>query len=308
MSVDPSIIANKMQKIDTGLTQKEVNYFDPLQLNGDIRLGDFVFNTIDEDGIVWVIQDIEGWWTPPEPEMPDYSRGNADGSYDTRGRWTARQLTLNGTFLVPDRSFVPLARLRLQNAMNLVYQGTWLRVDESNYNKASWVRLSGKPRIDTVNARGRTEFSIPLKAPDPIKYSWNPFDVDFGFSYAELPALNLSTGAIGNTLVDNLGNIPVACTITISGPLTNSAFLFNSTRGELIRIVVPLGADDILEIDTFDNVVYLNGEFEGARLYIDPLADWIKLSPGFNSIDFYDFGNFDSTANARISFRSGWIG
>jgi hypothetical protein len=308
MSLDPNVISEKMHRINTGLTQKEVNYIDPLLLNGDIRLGDFTFNTIDDDGIVWVIQDIDGWWSPPEPEMPDYSRGNADGSYDTRGRWTARQLTLNGTFLVPDRSMVPLARLRLLNAINLVYQGAWLRVDESNYNKAAWVRLSGKPKIDTVNARGRTEFSIGLKAPDPIKYSWSTFDVDFGFTYVDLPALNLTTGAIGNVLVDNLGNIPVAATIQVTGPVTDSAFIFNSTRGELIRIVEPFGSDDVLEIDTFDNTVYFNGNFEGARLYIDPLADWIKFSPGFNSVDFYDFGNFDSTASARISFRSGWIG
>jgi hypothetical protein len=298
----------KSHQINTGLTKEPVNYFNPLKLQGDIKLGDFVFNTIDEYGIVWVLQDLEGWWGHPEPQVPDYARGNADGSYDVRGRWNARELTLTGTFIVPDSSYVPLARQRLVDASNLVYRGTWLRVNESNYSKVAWVRLSGRPRIETVNARGRTEFSIGLRAPDPIKYSWNDLDFADGFDVVNLACLNVDTGALGNVLVENKGNTPVPATFRVFGPTTDNAFVQNTTRNELILLTEPIISGSVLDIDTYDNSVALDGEFSGARVMIDPLADWIKLDPGYNSIDFIDFGNFSSTATLQIYFRSGWIG
>ena len=308
MTVDPQLQSVENFRVNTGLTKAPFPNITGLELKADIKLGDFVFNTIDEDGIVWVIQDVEGWWGHPDPEVPDYPRGNMDGSYDVRGRWSARQLTLTGTFLVPDKSYVPLARQRLVDASNLVYRGTWLRLDESNYSKVAWVRLSGRPQIKTVNARGRTEFTIGLRASDPIKYSWNDDDIADGFDIVNLACLNLDTGAIGNTLVENIGNTAVPANIRIFGPTTDSAFVQNTSRTELILLTQPIPAGSVLDIDTYDNSVALDGEVSGARVYIDPLADWIKLGPGYNSIDFVDYGDFSSTATMQIYYRSGWIG
>ncbi len=308
MTVDPQLQAVENWRVNTGLTKAEFPHITGLELKADIKLGDFVFNTIDEYGIVWTIQDVEGWWGHPEPEVPDYPRGNADGSYDVRGRWASRQITLSGTFTVPDKSYVPLARQRLVDASNLVYRGTWLRLDESNYSKVAWVRLSGRPQMRTVNARGRTEFSIGLRAPDPIKYSWNDLDFADGFDVVNLACLNIETEALGNVLVENKGNTPVPATFRIFGPTTDSAFVQNTTRNELILLTEPIPSESVLDIDTYDNSVALDGDFSGARVMIDPLADWIKLDPGYNSIDFIDYGDFSSTATMQIYFRSGWIG
>lgn len=308
MSLNPLTQDIEQTTLNRALTKEQIDYVDPLLLRGDIKLGNFTFNTIDEDGIVWVIQDIEGWWGPPDVELPDYPRGNADGSFDVRGRWAARQLTLTGTMLPPDRSYVPLARQRLVDAANLVYEGNWLRVEESNYTKVSWVRLTERPKIETVTARGRTEFQIGLKAPDPIKYSWNELDPENGLSFVPLNALNNSTGSIGSTTIENIGNTPVPVNIQVSGPLTNNALLQNATTGGLILFTKTLESDDVLTIDTFYNSVQINGDYIGGRSYIDPLADFFKLDIGFNIIDLIDSGEENSTASAGIRYRSGWIG
>lgn len=310
---DYTELAWKNHQIDTGLTKQPVNYFDPLKLQGDVILGGFVFNTIDEFGIVWTIQDIEGWWGPPDPEVPDYKRGNFDGSYDVRGRWSSRDIVISGTFLVPDSTFVPLARQRLVDAANLVYRGTWLRVNESNYNKVAWVRLASRPQIRTTNARGRTEFSIALRAPDPIKYSWNPEDQD-GFDSIPIPALSDFTP--GEGIIENVGNTPVPISLQIAGPTSDDLRITNEERSELLAVVRPLSSEQTLIIDTYDNSVYIldetdpnNPQSYGARTYIDPLADWIKLGPGFNTISVIDYTNFsNSTGGATIFYRSGWIG
>lgn len=303
----------KNNQINVGLKAEAINWFNPLQLNGDVILGDFVFNTIDEDGIVWTIQDIDGWWGHPDPEVPDYKRGNFDGSYDVRGRWNARELTISGTFLVPDKTYVPLARQRLVDATNLVYRGTWLRVNESNYNKVAWVRLSGRPQIRTTNARGRTEFQIGLRAPDPIKYSWNPADQD-GFNSVPIPALSDFTP--GQAIIENVGNTAVPISIVISGPTSNDLRITNDDRSELLTVVKQLTEFQSLYIDTYDNSVYLldetdpnNPQSYGARAYIDPLADWIKLGPGYNAVSVIDYTDFStSTSGCTIYYRSGWIG
>jgi len=305
--VDPTLQSYENTQVNRGLTPEPYPHITGLKLQSDIILGEFVLNTIDSDGIVWVVEDIEGWWNVPDPEVPDYPRGNADGSYDVRGRWGFRQLTLSGSFIVPDSSYVPLARQRLINAANLVYRGTWLRVNESNYNKVAWVRLSGRPMIQTVNARGRTNFSIGLRAPDPIKYSWNYDDPD-GFDIANLPILDLE-GAPGQAVVENVGNTPTPCNIRIFGPVSAGTVIQNATRLELIILREDIPSESVLDIDTYDNSVSLDGEVSGARSLIDPLADWIKLNPGLNLVQYYDPNNLvGSTATAQIYYRSGWIG
>ena len=58
-----------------GLTPLPQPHLTGMKLQEDISLNDFVFNRIDEFGVVWVITNIEGWWTLPSPEIPDLKRG-----------------------------------------------------------------------------------------------------------------------------------------------------------------------------------------------------------------------------------------
>ena len=209
-----------------------------LKLEGNIILGEFIFNTVDEDGIAWIITDITGWWTHPDAEVPDIERGWGDGSYDVQGKYRARNLSIEGTFLVPDPSFVEAARDKLVAATNLVYQGAWLKTG-NNPIRSSFVRLSGGVNIETINTRGRTNFSIGLRAPDPIKYSWNDASPD-GYDYVEVPAKNLNLGYSGTGTLTNIGNYGVPCVIEVSGPITSPAQIYNRTTNQLIIVTQSL--------------------------------------------------------------------
>jgi hypothetical protein len=153
-------------------------YVTGLKLERDVILGNLVLNRIDTNpasstyNTIWVCTDIEGWWEVPAPEVPNIPRGLDDGSYDVRGRWLAREMTLRGTILPPSKSVAPYARQELLSALDIVYKGVWLRVKEEPMRSA-YVRMVGKPTITNTNARGKIEFSIPLRAGDPIKYGWN---------------------------------------------------------------------------------------------------------------------------------------
>lgn len=227
--------AKEFELLNKSLTPVEEPIKTGLKLPGDIVLGDFAFNTVDEYGIIWVVTDITGWWNSPSPDMPSIERGYGDGSYDVQGRYSARDLTIEGVFLAKDPSLVEAARDRLIEATDLVYKGVWLKTGTDPV-RASFVRLSGGVDIQTENARGRTKFSIGLRAADPIKYEWNDSEPD-GYTIVEIPAKNLTTGASGKETIDNIGNYKVPIYIEVIGPIISPATIFNKTTQELILVV-----------------------------------------------------------------------
>lgn len=374
--------------VDRSLIPLPQPHLTGMKLQADISLNDFVFNTVDEFGVVWIITSIEGWWQHPSVEVPDIKRGWGDGSYDVKGRYNARDIVLEGVILTPNPSLLAAARARLINATNLVYSGGWLKTNE-NPTKASYVRLSGDPKIETVNARGRTEFSIGLRAADPIKYEWNSADAD-GYFTQEILVKSASPARTGKATITNSGNYGVSTYITVVGPLVGPSYIENETNQEFINITGTLRAQtsktinniglvdglatvgttaahglvagdlvtisglgapyngdqivasiigtastsvqftfevsganagygaasgslvygpDTLEIDTYNRVVYLNGEYYGARTKLEVYNDWVTLSPGANVISFYDNGvASNSAAKITVQYRSGSLG
>lgn len=208
-------------------------YVTGLKLQADVSINGLVLNTIDENKVVWVCTDIEGWWNLPDPEIPDIPRGLDDGSYDVRGRWRARDLTLRGSILPPTPALGATARQTLIEALALVYTGGWLLVDESPL-KSAYVRLYGRPTIENVNARGRINFTLPLRSADPLKYSWNPDDAN------GIETTSLTPVAIGNTAsttISNDGNTNVAVVFSITGPMTAPAYIKNTTTDQTIKVI-----------------------------------------------------------------------
>lgn len=205
------------------------------ELNADITLGSLVFNTVDENGVVWMITNVEGWWNLPVPQVPTVDRGFADGSYDVRGRFDSRAIVLTGVILPPNRTKLPAARQKLLQAANLVYRGDWLRLDEGPV-KAAYVRLIGQPTIDTVNPRGRTEFSLQLRASDPIKYEWVS-NASSGRQVTTLSTNNRTTTPGANTLTNN-GDTNVAAVFDLTGPVYGpTATLKNATTNQTLGVV-----------------------------------------------------------------------
>lgn len=224
--------------VNTGLSTLFPDEIKKLKLEGNIVLGDFIFNTIDEDGVVWVITDIAGWWQSPTADVPEIDRSAGDGGYDVPGRYTSRSIEIEGSFLVTDPSKVEAARDKLVESCNLVYEGAWLKTGSSPI-RASYVYMVDQIETEVVNARGRTNFTISLRASDPIKYLWNEEDPD-GYDVFEIPVKNSDTGATGSRVLTNVGNYPVPCFLEIVGPYAAPGTIFNRTTEDLILITQPL--------------------------------------------------------------------
>jgi len=137
---------------------------------------------------------------------------------------------------------------------------------------------------------------------------------DFGF-------MEMS-GAVDSTVVSGglatvSGSLPFTSSsgsAAVSLEISNRPAAGNAVRPENVEFTPGLtGATsvtnaDILEIDTKDHVVSFNGSVQNARGRVDVLADFIKLAPGPNTIEFEDTGNPEGEATLRIYYRSGWLG
>jgi Phage tail protein len=169
--------------------------------------------------------------------------------------------------------------------------------------KTSIVRISGRPQIETVNARGRTNFSIGLKAADPIKYEYYEDNETGGYRTATLTRNT-------DVIVRNVGNVRVPVIFSISGDDVAEGQITNDVNGDIQTIsgIYMESADSLLEIDTHNrNIIALDGSSVArvGRKYADSYIDWIYLEPGDNELRF---SSTDSTAACTMYYKSGWIG
>jgi len=375
--------------VNLGLTKMPFPHITGLKLQEDVQLGELVLNYLQSStGIVWVLSDLQGWWNLPDSEFPDIARGWGDGSYDANGRYTARIMTLEGSFLTQDPRQVSEARAELIRNINLAYGGVSLIVKEpvsltvlasnatsntltaeahglnvgdavtyrsvgsvipglvSNKEyyikssadadtvtlsatqggsvvditsstlptgsrhyldalqpKTSIVRISGRPQIETVNARGRTNFSIGLKAADPIKYEYYEDNETGGYRTVTLTRNT-------NINVRNVGNVRVPVIFSITGGDIAGGEIRNTANGttQTISGINMETADSRLEIDTYNRNIIAIDASDVARVgrkYADSYIDWIYLEPGNNELRF---SSTDSTAVCVMYYKSGWIG
>lgn len=298
-----------------------------VHLHEDVQLEGLVMNRMDEQGVVWLVSDIEGWWTTPEPEVPDVSRGWFDGSYETRGRYTARTFTITGSFVPRHPGDVAPARDTLIRALNLVHRGGWFMTHEDpegkTRTKGSKVWLAGAPMIQTTGLNGKTDFSIALRAPNPVKQS-----IKDGIppGYNEMTLVTSSSqypereyprqypwaypeAIFGATVaqVVNDGNAVVWPILRLAGPTNGAVKVYNVDTDQEFRIVRKLYPGEVLEIDCFTKQVTLNGT-GNHRFYLDVDVDWLMLQPGPNKLYFVEETIGSIKTELKVLWRSGWIG
>ena len=301
-----------------------------LCLAEDVEIQGLVMNTVDAAGVVWIVSDIDGWWTTPTPDVPDVPRAWFDGSYETRGRYGARTFSLNGAFVPRSPKDVAPARDRLLRAVNLCHTGGWFMthedhngVAEGRLTKGAKVWLAGQPLITTTSQSGKTEFSIPFRAPDSLKHSiknaippgYNSSKlITTSSSYPERPypksyPWKYPDAVFGSTnaLILNEGNASSWPIIRLAGPTNGPVRIFNDDTGQTMRITKKLYAGEVLEIDCFTRQVTLNGT-GNFRFYLDVDVDWLMLQSGSNKIWFSEEVIGTIRTQLEILWRSSWIG
>jgi phage-related protein len=109
--------------------------------------------------------------------------------------------------------------------------------------------------------------------------------------------------------INNTGNAYTPVILEIFGTVNGNGEIQNITTNELITTVQPIGSGVVVEIDTKEHEVAVDGDAVGKRNYVDVLAEWFYLAPGNNVISFVDDGNpNNSSAYINVYYRSAWLG
>lgn len=261
-----------------------------LCLDQDVVLNGLVFNAVDNDGTKWIVEDIIGWWTIPEPEILDAPRASSDGSYESVGRYKSRVFTLTGLVLPGNGISVAEIRDKIIRACDLTRTIGWFVTHETDFSKGSRVVLSGAPQIE-ARTNGSVAFSIGLRAPDPIKYALNG-GVTPGY-YSQSTSTTMT--------ITNLGNYSVEPIVNWTGSAAGAATLTNSTTGRVMQVseTYPIPGATTLTIDNLAKSVVI-GSARNKRYYLKWSSDWLDLSPGDNTITITD-------GSVEILYRHGWI-
>ena len=176
--------------------------------------------------------------------------------------------------------------------------------------KTSFVRLTGKPLIETTTARGRTEFSVLLKAPDPIKYEYltTGTNIELGYRTKSVSGTDVTFNNLGNTrtpvIIELTGPVPAGATIRNSINYISSAI---DDVIETITVVKAVPTGSKLEIDTLNReaILVTGDEVENARSYISTLSSWFYIQPDSKAANLLRFTS--GTGSCKIFYRSGWI-
>ncbi|MEU4703402.1 fibronectin type III domain-containing protein [Nonomuraea dietziae] len=132
------------------------------------RLGSWVGNARDRDGVTWAVAEEDGWSSSPQTRSLGADSDASDGGFSGPGRYGPRVITLSGTATAPSRAAMLAAQERLTGRLSPRDAGV-LRVAEAHLTRQARVRLEDQVEITD---RGSTafEWTITLKAGDPRRY------------------------------------------------------------------------------------------------------------------------------------------
>lgn len=269
-----------------------------IENNQDIWLNDIPFNFVDDNGCVWTVSDIDGWWGLPDVESEEDTKPyTEDGSYFTEGRYPSRNIVVSGNitprFATNGFNGDPqvYARDLLNRKLDMVRNLGTFRVNEGP-DKIAAVQLIGRPltRFDKLN--NVVIFNFQLRAADPRKYgvdlktvveplqepqSGRRYKKTFAYSY-------YTVGTSNDFEVVNEGSFNTNGVITIRGPVTNP-YVEHVDSGKTLGLKIALEPGDTLSLDLDTRKILLNGT-ASRKNALTRTSQWFKIEPGTNILRF----------------------
>lgn len=120
-------------------------------------------------GVVWVWQNVDGWWEPPAPERPTIDGLGIPVVSAPRvlARWQPRGITLEATAICGSLAALQDARDTLTALCDMLRTpGTFAEVGV----KTIAVRLADRPTADVLGDALGLTISIPMIAHDPMRF------------------------------------------------------------------------------------------------------------------------------------------
>jgi hypothetical protein len=274
-----------------------------------VALGDLLLNTVDANGVFWILEKLSGWGSPGSTaELSQRARGH--GATSSEGFLRARVMTLEGTIDAPSALALSLAVDELSAAVSL--GGFRLLVAEAGRVRHAEVKRQDEVLIswlDDVTAK----FSIQIAAKDPRKFgdlvtasTRLPFSSGGLIRPSTWPRTWTGVSGTGQVTVNNPGNTQAPVWLRIDGPLPAGGWTVThqGKRASLtFATALALGAGEFVTVDMDRREVLAQGQ--APRSGYVTSRGWFSLDPGDNVIAF-SAQNYSSTASLTVTTKPSW--
>jgi hypothetical protein len=270
------------------------------------------FGQVDSNGVAWILNGPPKGWFGPASVGGVIQRSADHGGWPSAAFYAPRLLTLTGVARAPTQALRDQAVEQLIQAVPVSDLAT-LVVGEP-VPKQAYVRQTASAQVGTTfPTLVDVEFSIPLTAPDPRKYSTTQLVPTSTIPAPVLHPLTLavtlpasfpgSTPAIDSAVTcTNAGTFETRPVITCSGPIGNPQIV-NAATGQVISFTgLTLASTDQLVLYTDARQAFLNGSFYAA----DVTSAWWVLEPGVTQV-YLTGSNFAGGATLTCAFSSAWL-
>lgn len=260
---------------------------------GVIVAGGFTFNAVDDDGLKWTLDKVDGWHDGPSVDVEQTQRIVSHGQFAQSGRRGGRQIIWSGSIQAPhdDHGLLANAAERLATFLADGGFGTFEFIDANLGSRWTTVQLLDTPDLSLDTDDLSLAYQISVLASSPYKYGVES-TASTGFAAAPsgtglvfplfAPDGELDFGAladVGQASVTNYGTASAPVTFTITGPTPEAGFVItDTTSGERIEFLGQVPAGSVLVINSANGSIVIDGTAD--RLG-DALVDsWFSVPAG----------------------------
>jgi hypothetical protein len=252
-----------------------------------VYLDDIWWQATDNDGIDWLLINVDGWSGSPESDIAMTRRALQHGNWASQGTYQARRIVLSGWLLAPDAGLL----LDAINHLAAIHANALNQPVEFGVNEIDGVLkylevMSSQPAL-TVQYQGPGVAQVGMEfiAPWPIKAG---------------PAQVTTTK--GSTALAMNGNAVCRPSFVITGPATNPK-IAHVEQGLHLGFNITLASTDQLFIDEATRTVLLNNT-TNSRYVLTPDSAWFELQPGTNTIQYSDSSS--NSGSLDIHWSDAW--
>ena len=271
-------------------------------------LGAVTFGYTEASGVMWGLEDIQGWGGSPASTIQVTQKPRSDGGWAGPSWLSSRTITVTGWVYAPTTALLTDAVDRLDAAVSLA--ATPLTVVEAGRSRWMNVRRAGEVLAAYVNDTQAT-WSIQLVATDPRKFGAATTQttglpsVTGGLTYPITYPITYSavqvTGVVSAT---NPGTANGKLALRVHGPCTGPSITHLGTGAALtFASSLVINSGDWLDIDMENRTVLANGQ--ARRNNTVTSRGWFGFDPGVNQYAFNAY-TYNAGSSLDVTTTPAW--
>jgi hypothetical protein len=274
-----------------------------------VSLNGFDLAGLDEFGVSWKINALEGWDDMPGSTGKSIQKEYSDGGWVDEAFLEPLSLRALGRIYAPDRPLATAALGRLKRVVP-VRSLRPLAVMSDGLLRHRMVRVEGKPKFPPTTDQ-HIAIDLQLSAPDPRIFSG---DGAAGYTYSASTALPQTSGGVqvgvlqapfqvtadtvsGSVLITNQGDATPPVKVLITNAVNPS---ISTADGQRMSFALTVGSNQTLEVDLDRKTVKLNGVNRRNSLS----GQWITPKAG-TELNF-NASTYNATARMTVQWSDAW--